>query len=133
MDQAIKILIVDDEENCLRALKDVLELENIVCTATSSGLKGLELFAHDEFDIVITDVRMPGVSGIDLLRQVKRLRPETFVIMLTGMSRSTCGRFDKNGRLSVYLKAGDHGTTCSPSSRTLRQISRNTGSSPLMT
>ena len=84
MNPSTKILLVDDEENCLRSLKDVLELEQLDCTTTSSGLKALELFSHDDYDIVITDVRMPGVSGIDLLKQVKRLKPDTTVIMLTG-------------------------------------------------
>ncbi len=133
MDQAIKILIVDDEENCLRALKDVLELENIVCTATSSGLKGLELFAHDEFDIVITDVRMPGVSGIDLLRQVKRLRPETFVIMLTGYgSINDAVASIKMGAYQYILKPVIMDDLLTLIKDISGQISRNTGSSPLM-
>ncbi len=84
MEQKARILLVDDEENCLRALKDVFELEEIDCITANSGLKALDLFNHNDFDIVITDVRMPGITGIDILRQVKRLRPETFVIILTG-------------------------------------------------
>ncbi len=133
MDQAIKILIVDDEENCLRSLRDVLELENISCTTTSSGLKGLELFAHDEFDIVITDVRMPGVSGIDLLRQVARLRPETFVIMLTGYgSINDAVASIKMGAYQYILKPVIMDDLFALIKDITGQINRTAGSSPLM-
>ncbi|MBN2357100.1 sigma-54-dependent Fis family transcriptional regulator [candidate division KSB1 bacterium] len=78
------ILIVDDEENCLRALKDVFELENLECITTNSAVKALDLFTHNDIDIVITDVRMPVINGIDLLKKLKKVKPEVYVIMLTG-------------------------------------------------
>lgn len=84
MSELKRILIVDDEENCLRALKDVFDLEGLDCLTTNNVTKALELLTHNEIDIVIADVRMPVISGTDLLRQIKRIRPETFVIMLTG-------------------------------------------------
>jgi two-component system, NtrC family, response regulator AtoC len=79
-----RILLIDDEENCLRVINDVFSLEGIDCVTANNGTKGLEYFDRLDIDIVITDVRMPGLSGLDILQQVKRRKPDTFVFMLTG-------------------------------------------------
>jgi len=78
------ILVVDDEDNCLKVIKDVFELEGIDCITANSGSKALELFDRYDVDIVISDIKMPGLSGLELLKHIKSKRPETFVIMLTG-------------------------------------------------
>jgi len=78
------ILLVDDEENCLKVIKDVLDLEGIECITANNGSQALELFDRHEVDIVISDIKMPGLSGMALLKHIKSKRPETFVIMLTG-------------------------------------------------
>jgi len=79
-----KILLVDDEENCLRSVKDVFDLEGLECFTANSGLKALDIFDRSDIDIVITDIRMPGMSGIELLNKIKERRPTTPVLMLTG-------------------------------------------------
>jgi len=79
-----RILLVDDEENCLRSLRDVFDLENITCFTANSGVKALDILAKEDIDILITDVKMPGMTGMDLLKEVKRQKPEINVIMLTG-------------------------------------------------
>ena len=133
MDQTTKILLVDDEENCLRSLKDVLELEHLDCTTTSSGLKALELFAHDDYNIVITDVRMPGVSGIDILKQIKRARPETFVIMVTGFgSINDAVASIKMGAYQYILKPVIMDDLLNLIKEVSGQIKRAAGSSPLL-
>ncbi len=78
------ILLVDDEDNCLRVISDVFELEGIECITANSGEKALEIFELNDIDIVVTDIKMPGVSGLDLLKEVKARKPETVVIMMTG-------------------------------------------------
>jgi DNA-binding NtrC family response regulator len=83
-DKQSRILIVDDEENCLRAIKDVFDLEGIECLTANNAAKAIEYFDRYEIDIVITDVKMPGLTGIDLLKRVKKRRPSTYVLMLTG-------------------------------------------------
>jgi len=84
MNEKTRILLVDDEENCLRSLKDVFELEHIECATALNSAKALDIITHNDIDIVISDVRMPGISGIDLLKHIKRIKPEIAVIMLTG-------------------------------------------------
>lgn len=80
-----RILCVDDEPNILRALGWLLQKEFEVITA-AGGQEALELVRRDDFDVVISDHRMPGMSGVDLLRQVRLLAPRSMRILLTGYS-----------------------------------------------
>lgn len=79
-----RILLIDDEENCQRVIRDVFNLEGIDCITASSGIKALEYFDRMDFDLVISDIKMPGMTGIEILRNIKQKKPETVVIMLTG-------------------------------------------------
>lgn len=79
-----RILLVDDEVNCLRAIKDVFDLEGISCITANNGPKALEYFDRYDVDIVITDVKMPGMTGIELLKEILKRKPSTYVLMLTG-------------------------------------------------
>ncbi|HNR68034.1 MAG TPA: sigma-54 dependent transcriptional regulator [bacterium] len=83
-DNEPRILIVDDEKNCLRAINDVFDLEGIPCLTAQSTAKALELVQRHDIEIVLSDVRMPGLSGMNLLREVKKLKPDITVIMMTG-------------------------------------------------
>ena len=100
-----RILLVDDEENCLRAIKDVLDLEGLKCLTANNGHKAIEYFERHDIDIVITDVRMPGMSGIELLKQIKKRQPNTFVLVLTGYgSINEAGESMKLGAYQYIMK-----------------------------
>jgi len=79
------VLIIDDEEDFVRTLNERLTLrEMAVCTAFD-GTAGLrELERHPNTDVVLLDIQMPGLGGIDTLRQIKASHPGVEVIMLTG-------------------------------------------------
>lgn len=79
-----RILIVDDDLQLLQLLATHLSQRGHTVTTARNGWEALETLGRQEADIVITDVRMPGMSGIDLLRQIRGERPETEVIVLTG-------------------------------------------------
>ena len=79
-----RILIVDDEEQFVRALSERLAIRNYDVTTSLSGEDALEKVRHYNFDVVILDVRMSGIDGLDALREIKKLKPLTEVIMLTG-------------------------------------------------
>ena len=79
-----KILLVDDEINCLRAVRDVFDLEGFNCLTANSGMAAIELFDRNDIDIVVTDIRMPKMNGIELLKKIKERKPSTRVLMLTG-------------------------------------------------
>ncbi len=79
-----KILYVDDEREILNIVKQYLTGHGYSVTVISDGAKALELAREKVFDIIFTDLKMPDIGGLDLLRSVKETNPATEVIILTG-------------------------------------------------
>ena len=82
--QDFKVLFVDDEWEVLSTVQEYLSMRGYTVTVTDSSLKALELIKEEEFEIVFTDLRMPGLSGLELLTAIKQQRPECDVIIVTG-------------------------------------------------
>lgn len=81
------VLFVDDEQSVRMALKRELEVDDdIEVIGAASGSEGLEILASAEVAVVISDQRMPEMSGAEFLRQARELCPDVFRIMLTGFS-----------------------------------------------
>ncbi|MBT3922825.1 MAG: sigma-54-dependent Fis family transcriptional regulator [Nitrospina sp.] len=78
-----KILIVDDESEMRVALETTLKREDYQLVCAEDGKQALDQFENQEFDLVLTDVRMPKLSGLELLRAVKDRSPKTPVVMMT--------------------------------------------------
>ncbi len=78
-----RILIVDDEKDILRALEFILSRDGYTVTTASTGEEALEKIKKEEFDLVLTDLRMEGIDGIEVLRRVKELNPLTMVVIMT--------------------------------------------------
>ncbi|MCG8473385.1 MAG: Flp pilus assembly complex ATPase component TadA [Desulfobacterales bacterium] len=78
------ILFVDDEPNVLSAMKRIFRKENYRIFTAPSADEALNIFASEKPQVIITDHRMPGMTGADLLRQIKKEYPATIRIMLTG-------------------------------------------------
>jgi len=103
------ILVVDDEKNYLLVLSAVLEEEGYEVLTTVSGLEALEIQKSSDLDLVLTDMKMPGMDGIELLEQIKANDPELPVIMMTAH-----GTVDKaveamqKGAYSYILKPFDN-------------------------
>jgi DNA-binding NtrC family response regulator len=79
-----RILLIDDEMIALSNMTHVLEKEGYQVTACKDGESGLAEMQNTEFDLVLTDLRMPGIDGFDVLRHVRESLPEVPVIMITG-------------------------------------------------
>jgi len=79
-----RILLVDDERDFTDTLKQRLEFREFTVTAAYSGEEALGFIDKDNMDIVILDVQMPGLSGIETLEKIKEIAPLVEVIMLTG-------------------------------------------------
>jgi len=78
-----RILVVDDEESLLAVLSQILEKSGYVVTTAVSGEIAWELFTAGSFPLVIADIVLPGLNGIELLQRIKQLRPDTQVIIMT--------------------------------------------------
>ena len=78
-----KILVVEDEESMARLCREELEDEGYEVMVALTGLKGLEFFKSVTPDLVTLDIKLPDLDGMELLRQMKALRPEVPVIILT--------------------------------------------------
>jgi DNA-binding NtrC family response regulator len=79
-----KVLIVDDEEEFLSALSERLERRGIAVRTALSGAECLSALEQEPSDVVVLDVRMPGISGVDTLSHIKKRFPDIEVIMLSG-------------------------------------------------
>lgn len=78
-----RILIVDDEEAARKSLMDILRLEGYQVAMAADGPRGLELLANEPFDLLLLDLKMPGMGGLAVLEEARQQAPETKVIMLT--------------------------------------------------
>lgn len=105
-----KVLVVDDHFEMLELLRSMLELSNEECEvlAVPSAEEGMLELRRTPFDLVITDVRLPGMSGFDLVRRMQRLKRETPVIMITAYTSSE-GQKEANelGVLQYFSKPLD--------------------------
>ncbi len=79
-----KILIVDDEPVVTKSCERILAGTSYDVVTTNSGLEGLELAMNETFNLVVTDLKMPDLDGMDLVRKLRKTHPETSVIVITG-------------------------------------------------
>jgi DNA-binding NtrC family response regulator len=89
-----KILLIDDEAGIRNLLSISLKSDGYDVITAENGKRGIELFEQEAPSIVLTDMKMPGMDGLDVLRQIKQISPETEVIVITG-----------HGDMEVTIKA----------------------------
>ena len=80
----LRVLIVDDEDDFRETIVKRLNARKIQAEGAASGIKALEVLKEKDFDVMVLDVKMPDMDGIETLRHVKKMKPEIEVIMLTG-------------------------------------------------
>jgi DNA-binding NtrC family response regulator len=79
-----RILLIDDEEANVRLLAMSLKSDGYEVFMTHNGEQGLKIFREKGPEIVITDIKMPGMDGLEVLKKIKEIDPETEVIIITG-------------------------------------------------
>jgi two-component system, OmpR family, response regulator len=82
--EKFKVLVVDDEEDFLETIVKRLKARAVEAEGVESGEKALQFLEGRDVDVVVLDVRMPGMDGIETLKEIKKHRPAIEVIMLTG-------------------------------------------------
>jgi DNA-binding NtrC family response regulator len=79
-----KVLVIDDEQIVLDSVKKILTQEDYDVDAAISSRKGLDMAIKNIYDIVLTDIRMPEIGGMRILRDIKRAKPSVPVVIITG-------------------------------------------------
>jgi len=106
--KAAKILIVDDEPDVCGLLSRWLTSEGYSCDTANNGQMAVQLLEQKQFDLVVSDIMMPGISGIDLLTIVKNLYRDTAVVMVTAVDdRKTAGLALDLGAYGYAIKPFD--------------------------
>ena len=101
----IDVLVVDDEAVIREGLRRILEKEGFHVESSASGQIALERMQDENFGLVITDLKMPGMSGMEVLKAIKVLQPEVPVIIITGFSTvDTAVEAMKNGAFDYIAK-----------------------------
>jgi response regulator RpfG family c-di-GMP phosphodiesterase len=97
-----KILVADDEEMIRDLISLTLTREGYICIQASNADEGLDIINHHDIDLAILDIMMPGRSGVELLKDIKRITPDTTVLMVTALN-------DMDTALScIHLGAEDY-------------------------
>ncbi|MBA3986431.1 MAG: response regulator, partial [Flavobacteriales bacterium] len=81
-----KILIIEDEAAIRRVLKKILSEEdkNYEVFEAEDGLSGIELIKNEDFDLVLCDIKMPKMDGVEVLEATKKIKPEIPMVMISG-------------------------------------------------
>jgi DNA-binding NtrC family response regulator len=107
-DSVVRILIIEDDKEMRSLLEDVLGEEGFKTESAGNGSEGLRKLAEEPFDLILTDIRMPGLTGLDILPVIKRLKPEAPVIVITAFGNEEIYRRSTEKGAAGYLEKPIH-------------------------
>jgi len=84
-----KILVADDQESMRLIISGMLQEKGHNVTTAEDGLQAFDLFKNGDFDLIVADVNMPRLNGLEFLKKVKELKPSARVVFVTGMLEET--------------------------------------------
>lgn len=93
------ILLVDDEDLLREGVREILEMSDHTVIEASDGLQALEKFAVNNVDLVITDVVMPNMDGVDFVTKLREMFPDVPILTISGGSRVVSARFGLDSAL----------------------------------
>lgn len=85
--RSLDVLVVDDEDSIRRLLQDVLTHFGHQVVTCEDGGDAIEIAADRNFDLVFLDIRMPGMSGVEVLKKLREVCPDSIYVMITGYAR----------------------------------------------
>ncbi len=108
MEKPVNILLVDDDAGMLKTMNYILSDKGFEVVALNNGPDAMELIKKKTFDIVFSDIKMPGMNGVELLKKIKRLSPETDVLMITAYTmHDLVEQAKKAGANAIFSKPLD--------------------------
>jgi len=103
-----RILVIEDDEEMRSLLKDFLLGEGFEPDSVNNGSEAFRRLAKEPFDLIITDVRMPGLTGLDILPGIKKLQPESPIIVITAFGTEEVHRRAIERGATAYLEKPIH-------------------------
>lgn len=100
----VRILVFEDDEEMMSLLKDFLEGERFETDSVSNGSDAFRKPVKELFDLIITDIRMPGLTGLDIIPELKKLQPEASIIVITAFGSEQVRRRSFEKGATGYLK-----------------------------
>ena len=107
------ILIVEDNEMLLKLLTKAFEIFGMEVIPAENGFDGWKLFKSNHVDTVLTDIRMPGLDGIELSRRIRNASPDTTIALMTGAEADTARELLNDGTADhLFLKPFPLSSVC---------------------
>jgi len=103
-----RILIIEDDAEMRSLLKDFFEEEGIEAASVGNGPDAFRELVKEPFDLVITDIRMPGLTGLDILPGIKKLHPDASIIVITAFGSDEVYRRSLDRGATAYLEKPIH-------------------------
>ena len=104
----MKVLLIDDEKAMVSALAERLSFRDVHAKWVTCGKDAIALLSENHFDVLVLDVKMPGLSGLETMEEIQKVKPESKIIFLTGhgstSDREAC---EKAGASSYLMKPVD--------------------------
>ncbi len=101
----LKVFIVDDDKDVAEGLADVLEMSGHEVTLAHSGADAIEIFSKQDFDVAFMDVMMPGMNGVESFMEIRKVKPDARIYMMTGYSvEQLLQQAVENGAVGVLHK-----------------------------
>jgi two-component system response regulator (stage 0 sporulation protein F) len=99
-----RILIIDDDEEMQSLLKDFLEEDGFETDSVGNGVDAFRKLDTEPFDLIITDIRMPGLTGLDILPVLKRLQPNASILVITAFGGDEVYQRSRERGATAYLE-----------------------------
>jgi DNA-binding response OmpR family regulator len=103
-----RILVIEDDEEMRALLRDMIEDEGYKTDSVNNGSEAFRKLAKESFDLIITDVRMPGLTGLDILPGIKKLQPDAPIIVITAFGSEEVQRKALERGANAYLEKPIH-------------------------
>lgn len=101
-----KVLIIEDELSTARPVQEALEINGIDAEIAQNGLQGLEMLKQDNYDLVLLDLKMPGLSGEEVLKEIRKADPFIDVVIYTNYSEFSDLKKLTNIGIDGYINKG---------------------------
>ncbi|MEW6087850.1 MAG: response regulator [bacterium] len=109
----LKVLIVDDNERFCNNIVDILELKGYDISGVYDGYQAVEAVKKQKFDIVLMDIKMPGMNGVDTVKMLRTIDPDINIVMITAFADDSVYKDElKNSNLKIMQKPMDIDKLC---------------------